>query len=383
MRMKSRIPGFYKLSPEERINIVQEFSGLSGKDVEKIMAEGLVVDDADKMIENVIGTFEVPLGIATNFTINDKDYLIPMATEEPSVVAAASNAARIARKKNGFKVEVSDPIMIGQVQICNLPHIEDSKKKILENKEEILEIANEKDPVLVKYGGGAKNVEVKSIETGDGEMLIVNLLVDCRDAMGANAVNTMAEAIAPYLEELTGGRVFLRIISNLAIYRTARARATFSKSEIGDEAIEGVLKAFDFAASDPFRCATHNKGIMNGVSAVVLATGNDTRAIEAGAHGLSAFRGGCQPLTKYQRDEKGDLLGEIEIPVALGIVGGATAVHPVARACIKILNVKTASELGGIIAAVGLAQNFAALLALSTEGIQKGHMNLHERKANP
>ncbi|MFQ5800385.1 MAG: hydroxymethylglutaryl-CoA reductase, degradative, partial [Candidatus Hydrothermarchaeales archaeon] len=359
--MKSRIPGFYKLSPEERLKVVKEFADLSKDEVKSLRGVGLGLEQAKKMIENVVGTIEIPVGIATNFLINGKDLLIPMATEEPSVIAAASNAARIARRLGGFVAEVSEPIMIGQVQVCNVPDVKAAKKSIFTNKNEILKIANEQDPVLSEHGGGAKDIEVRVIDSIEGRMLIIHLLVDCRDAMGANAVNTMAEAIAPYIEELSGGKVYLRIISNLAVHRTARAEAIFSKDEIGEEAVEGILKAYAFAAADPFRCATHNKGIMNGVSAVVLATGNDTRAIEAGAHSYAAYKGTYSPLTQYEKNEDGDLAGSIEIPVAVGLIGGATAVHPVAKTCVKILGVKTASQLGEVLASVGLAQNFAAL----------------------
>ncbi|GBE56573.1 3-hydroxy-3-methylglutaryl-coenzyme A reductase [archaeon BMS3Bbin16] len=377
--MKSRIPGFYKLSAEERLKLVGEEAELSDEETERLGGTGLTVEQADRMIENVIGTIEVPLGVATNFLINGVDRLVPMATEEPSVAAASSNAARLARRLGGFTVEVSEPVMIGQIQVCNISDAGAAKKAVLEHKSEIIRVANEQDPVLVKFGGGAKDIEARVIDTLQGEMLIVHLLVDCRDAMGANAVNTMAEAAAPLIERLTGGQVFLRIISNLAVHRTARAEAIFSKDDIGPDAVEGVLNAYAFAASDPYRCATHNKGIMNGVSAVVLATGNDTRAIEAGAHTFAAYPEGYKPLTRYWKNDVGDLVGAIELPVAVGLIGGATAVHPVAKACVKIPGVKTASELGGILAAVGLAQNFAALYALSTEGIQRGHMRLHAR----
>ena len=377
--MKSRIEGFYKLSPGERLQIVKDFAGLSIEEVKGLEGAGLGVEKANRMIENVIGTIEIPLGIATNFLINGEDRLIPMAIEEPSVVAAASNAARIARRLGGFTAEVTEPVMIGQVQVCNVPDLKAAKKAILGHKEDIQRIANEQDPLLVKHGGGARDVKLQDIHTIEGEMLIVHLLVDCRDAMGANAVNTMAEAIAPYIEELSGGKVYLRIISNLAVHRLARAQAIFSKEEIGEEAVDGVMKAYAFADADPYRCATHNKGIMNGVSSVVLATGNDTRAIEAGAHAFASFKGAYSPLTRYAKNGDGDLVGKIELPVAVGLIGGATAVHPVAKTCVKILNVKTSSELGEVLAAVGLAQNFAALLALSTEGIQRGHMRLHAR----
>jgi hydroxymethylglutaryl-CoA reductase len=375
--MKSRIPGFYKLSPRERLSIVKDFSKLSEDDLKKIAGRGLNLGQAQRMIENVIGTIEIPLGIASNFLINGKDYLVPMASEEPSVVAAASNAARIARKLGGFSTEASQPIMIGQIQVCNVSDLEAARKAILDNKKDIIAIANEQDPVLVKHGGGAKDLSVRLIDTVEGEMLIAHLMVDCRDAMGANAVNTMAEAVSPRIAELSGGRVYLRIISNLAVHRIARSEAIFSKEEIGEDGVDGVLKAYAFAAADPFRCATHNKGIMNGVSAVVLATGNDTRSIEAGAHSYAAYKESYSPLTSYRKNEDGDLIGSIELPVAVGLIGGATAVHPVAKACVRILGIKSASELGEVLASVGLAQNFAALYALSTEGIQRGHMKLH------
>jgi len=377
--MSSRIPGFYKLTSAERLELVKAFSGLTEEEAELIRGAGLKLSQAERMIENVIGTFELPLGVATNFVINGRDYLIPMVIEEPSVVAAASNGARIARKSGGFEAEVSEPVMIGQVQVCDLKDPALAIQALMESKEEILDIANQQDPVLLEHGGGARELEARIIETEAGEMLILHLLVDCRDAMGANAVNTMAEAIAPYIAELTGGKVYLRIISNLAVHRIARARAVFPKAEIGEEAVEGILKAYAFARADPFRCATHNKGIMNGVTAVALATGNDTRAIEAGAHAYAAYKGGYRPLTSYERTEGGDLAGSIELPVAAGLIGGATAVHPVAKACLKLLGVKSAKELGAVLASVGLAQNFAALRALSTVGIQKGHMKLHAR----
>ncbi len=270
--------------------------------------------------------------------------------------------------------------MIGQVQLVDVSDPFGAKMTILEHRSRILEMCNEKDPVLVKFGGGARDIEVRVIDTHRGPMVITHLLVDCRDAMGANAVNTMAEAVAPYLEEITGGRVYLRIISNLAVKRLARARATFSKDAIGGpDVVEGMLEAYAFAAADPYRCATHNKGIMNGIDAVVIATGNDWRAIEAGAHTYAAFRGGYRPLTTWEGNGDGDLVGTIELPLAVGLIGGATAVHPTAKANVKLLGVKTATELAEILAAVGLAQNFAALRALATEGIQRGHMSLHAR----
>jgi len=378
----SEISGFYKKSAEDRWKIIQEFGGLSDEEVRTLGDTGaLKFDQVDRMIENVVGTIPVPLGIAVNFRINEKDYLVPMAIEEPSVVAAASNAARMARPKGGFAASTSGPIMIGQIQLTHVPDPHSARLAVLHAREEILRRANEKDPILVKLGGGAKDVEVRVIATHRGPMVVTHLVVDTRDAMGANAVNTMAEAVAPYLEEITGGRVYLRIISNLAVKRLARARAVFANDAIGGpEVIEGILEAYAFAEADPFRCATHNKGIMNGIDAVVIATGNDFRAIEAGAHAYAAWKGGgYHSLTTWEKNSAGDLVGTIELPIAVGLVGGATAVHPTARACVKLLGVKTAQELAEVIASVGLAQNFAALRALATEGIQRGHMSLHAR----
>jgi hydroxymethylglutaryl-CoA reductase len=376
----SRIPGFYKLPPQQRLEKVKRFASLGEEEVEAIAKHGsLTIEQADRMIENVIGTFELPLGIATNFLIDGKDYLIPMAIEEPSVVAAASNAAKMARPGGGFVTNATPPIMIGQVQLCGVDDPYAARMEILNIKDEIIAKANEQDPILVKLGGGCKGIEVRVVESKQGPMVVTHLLVDCRDAMGANAVNTMAEAVAPLIERATGGKVYLRIISNLATFRLARAKAVFKAEAIGgEEVVEGVLNAYAFAEADPFRCATHNKGIMNGVTAVVLATGNDTRAVEAGAHAYAALRG-YKSLTTYEKNRDGDLVATIELPVAVGLVGGATASHPVAKACIKILGVKSAEELARVIAAVGLAQNFAALRALATEGIQRGHMELHAR----
>ena len=378
----SDLSGFYKRSPEERWKAIREFGELTDAEIDVIRSTGaLKFDQVDRMIENVVGSMPLPLGIAVNFRIDGRDYLVPMAIEEPSVVAAASNAAKMAREKGGFTTSSTGPVMIGQIQLVGLPDPHGSRFTILAHRDEILSIANEKDPLLVKLGGGAKDVEVRVVPTPRGPMVITHLLVDCRDAMGANAVNTMAEAVAPHLEAWTGGRVYLRIISNLAVKRLARARAVFSKEAIGgEEVVDGILEAFAFADSDPFRCATHNKGIMNGIDAVVVATGNDWRAIEAGAHAYAAWKSdGYRSLTTWERDGNGDLVGTIELPLAVGLVGGATAVHPTAKANVHLLGVKTAQELAGVIAAVGLAQNFAALRALATEGIQRGHMSLHAR----
>jgi hydroxymethylglutaryl-CoA reductase len=383
MGKSSEISGFYKLSMSERAKKVKEFADLTDEELKAITSTGVLDPDlVNRMIENVVGTMPVPLGYACNFMINGKDYIVPMAIEEPSVVAAASNLAKLCRSTGGFKASMTDPIMIGQIQLVNAKTPHEARLNILSHKDEILQMANECDPVLVKFGGGAKDVQVRVLESKVGPMVITHLLVDTRDAMGANAVNTMAEALAPYLEKITGGRVYLRIISNLAIFRLARSTATWSKEELGGEAVvDGIITAWAFADADPFRCATHNKGIMNGITAVVLATGNDTRAVEAGAHAYASYKGNgtYKPLTTYEKDANGNLVGSIELPMAVGLVGGATKTHPTAKANVKILGVKDAKELGCIMASVGLAQNLAALKALSTEGIQRGHMSLHAR----
>ena len=377
----SSYSGFFKLSAEERLSQVAEFAELSEKEKETLAsADSLDMDKADHMIENVIGRFALPMGVAINFVINGKDVIIPMVCEEPSVVAACSNAAKMARPSGGFIASTSGNVMIAQIQVLNVPVPFAAKSKILEKKEEIIRICNEKDPVLVKFGGGVKDVEVRVIDTMVGTMVIVHLLVDTLDAMGANAVNTMAEAVAPYIEEITGGNVELRILSNLAERRVARVRATWRKEDIGgEEVVDKMLNAYAFAKADPYRAATHNKGIMNGIIPVVIATGNDTRAIESGAHAYAARDGRYSSLTTWEKDEQGDLVGSIEIPMAVGLVGGATKIHPAAQAAVKILGVKTAAELGQIIAAAGLANNMAAMKALATEGIQRGHMSLHAR----
>lgn len=381
MNKTSDISGFYKLDREDRLKIVKKFAGLSDKDIMTLKKTGsLDYEQANRMIENVIGTMELPLGIAVNFLINGKDYLIPMAIEESSVVAAASNGAKIARVREGFEAESTPPEMIGQIQLTGLKDMEQAKQNIMEKKDEILELANEQDPVIVELGGGAKDLKIREIETPRGAMIIIDLIIDVRDAMGANVVNTMAEAVAPLIEKITGGRVYLRIVSNLATHRLARAKAVFDKEAVGgEEVVDGILEAYAFAASDPYRCATHNKGVMNGVVALALATGNDTRALESGAHSYSAIGGNYRPLTSWTKDEEGNLIGEIEIPVAAGIIGGATKLNPVADVCLKILGVESARELGEVMASLGLAQNLAALRALASEGIQRGHMRLHAR----
>ncbi len=381
MVKSSEISGFYKLSIPERVEKIREMVDLTDEETAAISNTGVLGEDlADRMIENVVGTMALPLGIAMNFQLNGKDYLVPMAIEEPSVVAAASNLAKVARKQGGFHTSHSGSLMIGQIQLTGISDPWGTRSKILQHKEEIMEKADACDPILVKFGGGARDVIVRVLETMSGPMVITHLIIDTKDAMGANAVNTMAEAVAPYLETITGGRVYLRIISNLATYRVARAWAIFDKDELGgEEVVDGMIIAYHFAAEDPFRCATHNKGIMNGISAVVVASGNDFRAVEAGAHSYATVNGGYKPLTKWEKTSDGHLIGTIEVPMAVGLVGGATKVHPTARANVKILGIESADELGMVMAAVGLAQNAGALRALATEGIQKGHMRLHAR----
>jgi hydroxymethylglutaryl-CoA reductase len=377
----SEIPGFYKLSMAERLERVKELANLTDEEAQTLSATGgLPKDVADRMIENVIGGITIPMGVATNFRINGKDYLVPMAIEEPSVVAAASNAAKMARVKGGFTVTNTGPVMIGQIQVVEAPDPERGKASLLERKAELLKKANDQDPMLVSLGGGAKELNVKLLSTLKGPMLVAELIVNTGDAMGANAVNTMAEAVAPVVEEITGGRVLLRIISNLADRRLVRASAVYDKEAVGgEEVVEGIVNAYAFADADPYRCATHNKGIMNGVVAVAIACGQDVRALEAGAHSYASRTGKYKPLTTWEKNADGDLQGRLEMPMAVGLVGGAARTHPAARAAIKIVGPKTAIELAEVMGAVGLAQNFAALRALASEGIQRGHMKLHAR----
>jgi hydroxymethylglutaryl-CoA reductase len=376
----SSIASFYKLSQDERLKLVKDFSGLTDDDVRTLKAGALPFGSAERMIENVVGVFPMPIGIAVNFLVNGRDYLVPMAIEEPSVVAAASNAAKMARQSGGFKATSTEPVMVGQVQLVKCPSPREAEKEILRAKAEILEKANQQDPTLVSMGGGAKDLKVRILPSLTGTMVIAELIIDCRDAMGSNVVDTMAEAVAPLMERFSKGRANLRIISNLADRRLARATARVSKEVLGGEdVVDGIVDAYAFAAADPYRCATHNKGVMNGIAAVCMATGNDTRAIEAGAHAYAARTGHYSPLTTWHRDDNGDLAGFIEFPAALGTVGGIISVHPLAKVCLKVLGVKSARELGEVVAAVGLAQNLAALRALAAEGIQRGHMSLHAR----
>jgi len=382
MAKTSRISGFHKMSLQERVQVLKDFADLSDQDVALLGKSAVLgLETAERMIENVIGTFELPLGLVPNMAVNGRDILVPLAVEESSVVAALANAAKMARSGGGFFTSSSGPIMIAQIQAVGLTDPFAAKLKILERRDEILALANEQDPVLVKLGGGCQDIEVRVLDSAAGPMVVTHILVDTRDAMGANAVNTMAEALAPHIEGWTGGRVFLRILSNLADRRLARARCLVKKDAIppGPEVIDGIVTAWAFADADPYRAATHNKGIMNGVSALVVATGNDFRAIEAGAHSFAARTGRYRSLTKWEKNQDGDLVGSIEMPLAVGLVGGATVIHPLAKLVVKILGVKTARELAEIGAAVGLCQNLAALRVLSAEGVQRGHMSLHAK----
>jgi hydroxymethylglutaryl-CoA reductase len=382
MGKSSRISGFHKMSLEERITILREFADLTDEDVSLLGKSSVLgMETAERMIENVIGTFELPLGLVTNMTVNGRDVLIPIAVEESSVVAAMANAGKMARSGGGFFTSTSGPIMIAQIQAVGISDPFAAKIRILERKDEIIALANEQDPVLVKLGGGCRDIEVRVLDTRVGPMVVTHILVDTRDAMGANAVNTMAEALAPHIETWTGGRVFLRILSNLADRRLARAWCVVKKDAIppGPEVIDGIVTAWAFADADPYRAATHNKGIMNGISALVISTGNDFRAIESGAHAYAAQTGRYRSLTKWEKNEDGDLVGSIEVPMAMGLVGGATVIHPMAKLVIKILGVKTAADLAEIAAAAGLCQNLAALRVLASEGVQRGHMSLHAK----
>jgi len=378
---RSDISGFYKLSMDERRKLLSELINFNQDEIEILNTLGYFKpSQIDTLIENVVGSYQLPMGLAFNFKINNKDYIIPMVIEEPSVVAAASNAARMARKHGGFHSENVQSVMISQIQVTNIKDIETAKKLISDNKDKILKIANEQDPILNELGGGALDLELRELNTRKGKMLIIHLLVNVLDAMGANVVNTMAEAVSPFIEELTKGKIYLRILSNLATHRIAKSKATFDKELLGGpEVVEGILNAYEFAAADPYRATTHNKGIMNGIVALTMATGNDTRAIESGAHAYASLSGQYSPLTKFELDPNGNLVGEIEVPLALGIIGGMTKIHPMARIALKILNVESANELSQVCAALGLAQNVAALRALASEGIQKGHMALHSR----
>jgi hydroxymethylglutaryl-CoA reductase len=390
----SRISGFYNMSIDERRAQIQDATGQPPDNLLPFTTGGLSPEAADHMIENVIGLYSLPLGIALNFQVNGKDVLVPMTLEEPSVVAGASFMAKLARAGGGFQATTTEPHMIGQMQVLDLVNVHLAQLSILEHKDKLLAEADAVDPVLKKFGGGARNLEVRVInESPIGPFLVVHLIYDVRDAMGANAVNTACERLAPHIEAITGGRVHLRILSNLADHRLARARCTIPVQELafgrgdstsrpytGEEVRDGIIEAWAFAASDPYRAATHNKGIMNGVDSVVIATGNDWRAIEAGAHAYAARSGKYTSLSTWGKDKDGNLVGTLEMPMAVGIVGGATKVHPAAQASVKLMGVVRANELAEIIVSVGLAQNMAALRALATEGIQRGHMSLHARQ---
>ena len=378
----SSISKFFEKTLKERLGIVADFSGLS-QDELKIIGDatgGISYDKADNMIENAIGTFSLPLGIATNFRINDKDYLIPMVIEESSVIAAASKAAKIARIHGGFKAEAEQSYSIGQIQVVNID-VQSAIPKVIGASNEILNLANSKSNTLSKMGKGAKEVSCKDIRTDSGHMLIVELVIDVGDAMGANVTNTMCETVAPLIEKLTGGKTLLRIVSNYSTRRMARASAVFDKDAVGGEnVVDDIILAFQFAENDPYRAVTHNKGVMNGTIAVANATGQDSRAIEAAAHAYAAKSGVYRSLTKWTKDSHGNLVGNFELPLSVGIVGGIVQHHPIAKICTKILGVSTANELSCVMATAGLAQNFAAMRALVTDGIQKGHMRLHARK---
>lgn len=372
---------FYKLNPHERLEKIRKFADLQDQEVKALQKPGgLSLEQANCMIENVIGTMELPIGAAVYFLINGKDYVIPMVTEESSVVAAVCKMAKIVRSNGGFVTSSTDPIMIGQIQILGVRDPFAARMRILSQKQNILAIANQQNPPLIGAGGGAVDLEVRILDTRIGAMLVCHLLVNCKDAMGANAVNTMVEALQDKLEQISGGKVSLRIISNLAIHRLARVYAVFDREKLGGEqVVEGMIAAYHFAEADPFRATTHNKGIMNGITAVALATGQDTRAIEAGAHAYASLSGRYRSLSTWEKTFQGDLLGTLEIPLAVGTIGGVTNVHPVVQANLKILRVQSARELAEVMIAVGLAQNAAALRALADEGIQKGHMALHAR----
>ncbi|GAB4471113.1 MAG: hydroxymethylglutaryl-CoA reductase, degradative [Anaerolineae bacterium] len=368
--------------------MVAEWADLTPQEAAHLIGEeGLTPDLADKLVENVVGVFGMPLGIAVNFQINGVDVLVPMVIEEPSVIAGASFMAKLAREGGGFRTSSSEPEMIGQIQVLDLDDLDAAGEKILAKKDDLLAIAACCDKTVVRLGGGPRDIEVRKLpNTPAGPMLVVHLIYDCRDAMGANMVNTACEELAGPIERITGGRVGLRILSNLADRRLARAECTIPAGALafgdfsGEQVVSGIIEAWAFAAADPYRAATHNKGIMNGIDPVVIATGNDWRAIEAGAHAYAARSGQYTSLSTWGRDEQGNLVGSLELPMAVGIVGGTTRAHPVAQAALKVLGVKTASNLAEIITAVGLAQNLAALRALATEGIQKGHMSLHARQ---
>lgn len=377
----SSISKFFEKNRKGRLDIVKKFTGLSDNEI-KILENsdgGITFEKADKMVENAIGTFSLPLGIATNFKINRKDYLVPMVIEEPSVIAAASKAAKIAKSHGGFKAEADESISIGQIQVVDV-NVKSAISSIKKSKKEILELANSKSNTLSQIGKGAKNLSCREIKTDAGKMFIVELLIDVGDAMGANITNTMCEAVAPLIKKITRGRVILKILSNYSTKRMVKASAVFDKDEIGGQnVVDDIILAYQFAANDEYRAVTHNKGIMNGIIAVANATGQDNRAIEAAANAYAARSGKYRSLTEWKKDKNGNLVGNIEIPLSVGIVGGIINVHPLAKVCTKILGVESAKDLACVMASAGLAQNFSALRALVSEGIQSGHMKLHAR----
>jgi hydroxymethylglutaryl-CoA reductase len=384
----SRIPGFYNLTLKERRAQLTSAGNLTAEELAALDGKaGLTPSQAEAMIENVIGVFGLPIGVALNFIVNGREVLVPMVVEEPSIVAGASFMAKLARAGGGFTAHTTSPEMIGQIQLLDVPDVPTARLALLEQKNALLAEAADIDPVLKRLGGGPRDLEVRIIEQSPiGTFLVLHLIYDVRDAMGANAVNTACERLAPRVEAITGGRVHLRILSNLADRRLARARCTIPPAELAfddfsaEEVCQGILEAWAFAVSDPYRAATHNKGIMNGIDPILIATGNDWRAIEAGAHAYAARNGRYTSLSTWDVDPDGNLAGTLEMPMAVGIVGGATKVNPAARAALKLMGVQSAGELAEVIVSVGLAQNLAALRALATEGIQRGHMTLHARQ---
>lgn len=386
---RSRIPQFYKMSVPERVRTVRD-RGLLGPEDCQVLQSGrhtLSIQLADKMIENVIGVMGLPVGLGLNFLINGREYVVPLVVEEPSIVAALSSAAKLAREAGGFRVESMEPQLIGQVQVVDVASPARAQAALLQRKAEILNLANSLHPKMIARGGGAKDLEVfvHPSQGPGGDMVVVHLLVDTRDAMGANLVNTMCEGVASLVETIAEGRVFLRILSNLADRSLVKARVRIptrlltGKGFDGEQVRDGIIVANDFARVDPYRAATHNKGIMNGIDAVALATGNDWRAIEAGAHAYAARGGRYAGLTQWYKDDHGDLVGELEIPIKVGTVGGPLQTNPTVALNLRLLGAGSARELAEVMGAVGLAQTFSALRALVTEGIQQGHMTLHAR----
>lgn len=386
----SRIPGFYNMSVEERRSLLKKLHTFSDDNFTKLTEDApLTVDTADKMIENVIGTFQLPLGLGLNFLINGKDYVVPMAVEEASIVASSSHIARIVRQAGGFTATSTERIMIGQIQVVGCEDFSKAKETLLKEKEMLIKAANDAYPSIVARGGGAKDLDVRilndDVQSAYSKMLILHLYIDTCDAMGANIINTMVESLAPTVEELTKGKVYLRILSNYADQCLAKARCVIPPELLktgdfsGEEVRDGVILAYEFAASDPYRAVTHNKGIMNGIDPVVIATGNDWRAVEAGAHAYASRNGIYTSMTEWYKDEEGNLVGELELPMSIGTVGGATRVHPLAKFALDLMDIQSSRELAEVIVAVGLAQNLGALKALATDGIQKGHMALHSR----